>query len=51
MSVDRIFMGTFQGLTLKIYASIWDFKNRIRIWGMLSDGESLKASGCYFSLL
>jgi len=46
--VDKILYGISQGLNVKIYAPISEFKDKMRIWGMLSDGRNPKASGVIF---
>lgn len=48
MHVDRILYGQPQGLNSRLYAPIWELKERMRVWGMLSDGGKPKASGTCF---
>ena len=48
MHVDRILYGQPQGLNPRLYAPIWELKERMRVWGMLSDGGKPKASGTCF---
>jgi hypothetical protein len=46
--VDRILYEIPQSLNLRIYAPILEFKNRMRTWGMLSNGGNPKANGAIF---
>lgn len=48
MHVDRILYGQPQGLNPRLYAPIWELKEKMRVWGMLSDGGKPKASGTCF---
>lgn len=45
---DHIVLGQSQGLSLRIYAPIWEIRNRMQTWGMISFGGSPKASGAIF---
>lgn len=45
---DHIMLGQSQGLSLRIYAPIWEIRNRMQTWGMISFGGSPKASGAIF---
>lgn len=48
MHVDRILYGQPQGLNPRLYAPIWELKERMRTWGMLSSRGKPKASGTCF---
>ena len=48
MHVDRILFGQAQGLNPRLYAPIWELKERMKTWGMLSDQSKPKASGAIF---
>lgn len=48
MHVDRILFGQAQGLNPRLYAPIWELKERMKTWGMLSDQGKPKASGAIF---
>ena len=48
MHVDRIFYGQPQNLNLRVFAPIWELKEKMRIWGMLSNNGKPKASGICF---
>lgn len=48
MHVNRIMSGQIQSLSLQIYAPIWEIKNRMKSWGMISPGGFPKASGAIF---
>jgi hypothetical protein len=48
MHVDRILYGQPQGLNPRIYAPIRDLKERMVIWGMISNKGKPKASGAIF---
>lgn len=48
MHVDRVLYGQSQGLNPRIYAPIWELKDRMKTWGMLSKGGNPKASGAIF---
>ena len=48
MHVDRILFGQAQGLNPKLYAPIWELKERMKIWGMISKHGKPKASGAIF---
>lgn len=48
MYVNRIMFCRPQSLTPRIYAPIWEIKNRMKSWGMISLGGSPKASGAIF---
>ena len=48
MHVDRILFGQAQGLNPRLYAPIWELKERMKTWGMISDQGKPKASGAIF---
>lgn len=48
MHVDRILFGQAQGLNPRLYAPIWELKERMKNWGMISNQGKPKASGAIF---
>ena len=48
MHVDRILFAQAQGLNPRLYAPIWELKERMKTWGMLSDQSKPKASRAIF---
>ncbi len=48
MHVDRIIHGQPQGLNPRIYAPIWELKDRMKTWGMISKKGKPKFSGVTF---
>lgn len=47
-NVDRIIYGKPQGLNPRIYAPVRELKDKMKVWGMLSEGGKPKASGAVF---
>ena len=48
MHVDRILFGQAQGLNPRLYAPIWELKEKMKNWGMISNQSKPKASGTIF---
>ena len=48
MHVDRILFGQAQGLNPRLYAPIWELKEKMKNWGMISNQGKPKASGAIF---
>ena len=48
MHVDRILFGQAQGLNPRLYAPIWELKEKMKTWGMISNQGKPKASGAVF---
>jgi hypothetical protein len=46
--VNRIIFSPHPSFLLRIYAPIWEIKNWMKMWGMISSGGSPKASGVIF---
>lgn len=48
MHVDRILFGQAQSLNPRLYAPIWELKEKMKNWGMISNQGKPKASGAIF---